>query len=67
MIALRDNADAAVFDGGPEGNVAALVAARRGARVVPIEKERVGETCLNGGCIPTKVLTTATGLWLQAR
>lgn len=67
MTALHDNADVAVLGGGPGGYVAALVAARRGARVVLIEKERVGGTCLNVGCIPTKVLTTATGLLLQAK
>jgi dihydrolipoamide dehydrogenase len=67
MSAQHDNADVAVLGGGPGGYVAALVAARRGARVVLIEKERVGGTCLNVGCIPTKVLTTATGLLLQAK
>jgi dihydrolipoamide dehydrogenase len=67
MSALHDNADVAVLGGGPGGYVAALVAAQRGARVVLIEKERVGGTCLNVGCIPTKVLTTATGLLMQAK
>ena len=67
MSALHDNVDVAVLGGGPGGYVAALVAAQRKARVVLIEKERVGGTCLNVGCIPTKVLTTATGLLLQAR
>jgi dihydrolipoamide dehydrogenase len=67
MSALHENTDVAVLGGGPGGYVAALVAARRGARVVLIEKARVGGTCLNVGCIPTKVLTTATGLLLQAK
>lgn len=67
MTTLHDNTDVAVLGGGPGGYVAALVAAQRGARVVVIEKERVGGTCLNVGCIPTKVLTTATGLLLQAK
>ena len=67
MTALHDNADVAVLGGGPGGYVAALVAAQRGARVVLIEKERVGGTCLNVGCIPTKVLTTATELLVQAK
>lgn len=47
--------------------MAALVAAQRGARVAVIERERVGGTCLNVGCIPTKVLTTATRLLLQSK
>ena len=47
--------------------MAAIVAAQRGARVVLVEKDRVGGTCLNVGCIPTKVLTTATELLVQAK
>ena len=64
---MHDKADIAVLGGGPGGYVAALVAAQRGARVVLVEKERVGGTCLNVGCIPTKVLTAATELLLQAK
>jgi dihydrolipoamide dehydrogenase len=67
MSALHDNADVAVLGGGPGGYVAALRAAQRGARVVLIEKERVGGTCLNVGCIPTKVLTSVTELLVQAK
>jgi dihydrolipoamide dehydrogenase len=60
-------ADVAVLGGGPGGYVAALEAARRGARVVLVERERVGGTCLNVGCIPTKALATAAELLVQAR
>ena len=67
MTPLTDTPDVAILGGGPGGYVAALVAAQRGAQVVVIEKERVGGTCLNVGCIPTKVLTTATGLLVQAK
>lgn len=59
--------DVAVLGGGPGGYVAALEAARLGARVVLVEKDRIGGTCLNIGCIPTKALTTAADLLVQAR
>ncbi len=59
--------DIAILGGGPGGYVAALTAARRGARVVLVEKERLGGTCLNIGCIPTKVLATSADLLVQAR
>lgn len=64
---MNDNHDLAVLGGGPAGYVAALRAAQLGARVVLIEKKRVGGTCLNIGCIPTKALTTSTELLLKAR
>ncbi|WP_019229378.1 dihydrolipoyl dehydrogenase [Sedimentibacter sp. B4] len=46
----------AILGGGPGGYVAAIRAAQLGAEVTVIEKERLGGTCLNKGCIPTKVL-----------
>ena len=64
---MTEHPDLAVLGGGPAGYVAALRAARLGADVVLIEKERVGGTCLNVGCIPTKALTTSTELLLKAR
>jgi dihydrolipoamide dehydrogenase len=46
----------AILGGGPGGYVAAIRASQLGAEVTVIEKERLGGTCLNKGCIPTKVL-----------
>ena len=46
----------AVVGGGPAGYVAAIRAAQLGARVVLFEKDALGGTCLNRGCIPTKTL-----------
>lgn len=43
-----------VIGGGPGGYVAALKAAILGADVTLVEKDEVGGTCLNRGCIPTK-------------
>ena len=67
MPGTSENADIAVIGGGPGGYVAALCAAQRGARVILVEKERVGGTCLNIGCIPTKALTTAAELLVHCR
>ena len=64
---LSDYYDLAILGAGPGGYVAALRAAQLGARVALIEKGRVGGTCLNVGCIPTKALTTSTELLLKAR
>ena len=48
--------DLIVIGGGPAGYVGAIRAAQLGKSVVCVEKERVGGTCLNWGCIPTKAL-----------
>ena len=46
----------AVLGGGPGGYSAAFEAARSGAQVTLVERERLGGTCLNWGCIPTKTI-----------
>ncbi len=48
--------DLIVIGGGPAGYVGAIRAAQLGKSVVCVERERVGGTCLNWGCIPTKAL-----------
>lgn len=48
--------DIIIIGGGPGGYVAAIRAAQLGANVCIIEKGEFGGTCLNRGCIPTKVL-----------
>ncbi len=48
-----------IIGGGPAGYVGAIRAAQLGTDVTVIEKEELGGTCLNVGCIPTKVLTSA--------
>ncbi len=45
-----------IIGGGPGGYVAAIRAAQLGAKVTLIEKDKIGGTCLNRGCIPTKTL-----------
>ena len=51
-----DGSKVIVVGGGPGGYVAAIRAAQLGADVMLIEKEHLGGTCLNIGCIPTKCL-----------
>ncbi len=48
--------DVTVIGGGPGGYVAAIRAAQLGAKVLLVEKDQVGGTCTNRGCIPTKTL-----------
>ncbi|MFZ7103427.1 MAG: dihydrolipoyl dehydrogenase [Peptococcaceae bacterium] len=45
-----------IIGGGPGGYVAAIRAAQLGGKVTLVEKGKLGGTCLNIGCIPTKVL-----------
>jgi dihydrolipoamide dehydrogenase len=45
-----------VIGGGPGGYVAAIRAAQLGAKITLIEEDKIGGTCLNRGCIPTKSL-----------
>ena len=45
-----------ILGAGPGGYVAAVRAAQLGAEVTVIEEDNLGGTCLNRGCIPSKVL-----------
>lgn len=56
-------ADITIIGGGPGGYVAAIHAAKMGANVVLVEKDKVGGTCLNRGCIPTKALVRAAEVY----
>lgn len=46
--------DLVIIGGGPGGYVAAIRASQLGMQVTLVEKDRLGGTCLNRGCIPTK-------------
>src|SRR4051812_24613889 len=50
------NYDIIVIGGGPAGYAAAIRAGQLKKRVLCVEKENLGGTCLNWGCIPTKAL-----------
>ncbi|RMF92773.1 MAG: dihydrolipoyl dehydrogenase [Candidatus Schekmanbacteria bacterium] len=51
--------DIAIIGGGPGGYVSAIRGAQLGKKVVLIEGDEVGGTCLLRGCIPTKTLIKA--------
>lgn len=57
----------AVIGGGPGGYVAAIRAAQLGADVTLIEKDKMGGTCLNVGCIPTKALLHSAEVYETAK
>lgn len=48
--------DVLIIGGGPGGYSLGIAAARHGMKVALFEKEHLGGTCLNIGCIPTKYL-----------
>ncbi|MBO8129314.1 MAG: dihydrolipoyl dehydrogenase [Peptococcaceae bacterium] len=56
------NVDLTVVGAGPGGYAAAIRAAQMGAKVVLVEKDQPGGTCLNRGCIPTKTLVETADL-----
>ncbi|OQY41532.1 MAG: dihydrolipoyl dehydrogenase [Fusobacteriia bacterium 4572_74] len=56
-------ADITIIGAGPGGYVAAIYAAKQGKKVVIIEKESVGGTCLNHGCIPTKAIVRSSEIY----
>lgn len=59
--------DLVIIGGGPGGYVAAIRARQLGAQVALVERERVGGTCLNHGCIPTKALIHSAEVLRLAR
>lgn len=52
--------DLVVVGGGPGGFAAALEGAHAGMKVALVERDRMGGTCLNWGCVPTKLFLGAT-------
>lgn len=56
------NYDIAIIGSGPGGYVAALYASRLKLKVCVIEKDLLGGTCLNRGCIPTKALLNSASI-----
>jgi dihydrolipoamide dehydrogenase len=59
--------DMAVIGGGPAGYVAGVRVAQSGGRCVVIERDALGGTCLNWGCIPSKSLIASAALLRSIR
>ena len=57
--------DLVIIGAGPGGYMAAKKAAKLGMSVVIIDKNEVGGTCINRGCIPTKALVHAATLYRE--
>lgn len=59
--------DIGVIGGGPAGYTAAMMFASKGKSVVLFEKDKLGGTCLNRGCIPTKSLLHSSEVYKNAQ
>ncbi|MBI2303960.1 MAG: dihydrolipoyl dehydrogenase [Chloroflexi bacterium] len=59
--------DIVIVGGGPGGYVSAIRASQLGAKVALVEKDRLGGTCLNRGCIPTKALVRSVEALQEAK
>ena len=64
---MSERWDLAILGGGPGGYVAALRAAQLKRKVVLVENDRLGGTCMNYGCIPTKYLLYQTKIYKEFR
>lgn len=70
MTAVRKQkieAEITIIGSGPGGYVAAIQAAKLGAKVVLVEKEKIGGTCLNYGCIPTKAMVRSAEVYRNCK
>ncbi len=64
---MAEKFDCFVIGSGPGGYAAAIRCAQRGASIALVEKESIGGTCLNRGCIPSKALLSSAQTLLMAK
>ncbi|MFA5293635.1 MAG: dihydrolipoyl dehydrogenase [Phycisphaerae bacterium] len=64
---MAEKFDIAVIGSGPGGYAAAIRCSQKGATVAIIEKEQIGGTCLNRGCIPSKTLLASAHIFNLAK
>src|SRR3984893_3617182 len=64
---MSESFDIVIIGGGPGGYVAAIRAAQLGMRVACVEnRDKLGGTCLNIGCIPSKALLQSSEKFEEA-
>ena len=66
-ISSGDSYDVAILGGGSGGYVAAIRGGQLGLKVALVERDKLGGTCLNRGCIPTKSFLETAGLLARVR
>ncbi len=59
--------DVIILGGGPGGYIAAERLGHAGSKVLLVEADALGGTCLNVGCIPTKTLLNAAKIYHHAK
>ena len=64
---MAEKFDVAVIGSGPGGYAAAIRCAQKGAAVAIIEKDKIGGTCLNCGCIPSKTLLASAHIFTTVK
>ena len=61
-----EEVDLLVVGGGKAGKSLAMLRAKAGDKVVMVERDKVGGTCINVACIPTKTLLHASQVYRDA-
>ena len=64
---MAEKRDIVIIGGGPGGYLAAMRGAQLKKRITLIEEDRVGGTCINYGCIPTKYLLHQTKVYQEVK
>ena len=59
--------DVGIIGGGPAGYTSAMLYAKQGKSVIIFEKDKLGGTCLNKGCIPTKTFLHYSDLYANLK
>src|SRR4051812_39983212 len=67
MAEQQSQYDLVIIGAGPGGYVAAIRAAQLGMRVACIDRQFLGGTCLNVGCIPSKAMLESTERFYETK